>query len=123
MINPDVVFDFEINGNGPSFAGNWAIPGDLPYFEGHFPDGAVLPGVAILDASLTAIKRAERDSSLRLTGVKNAKFLQLVRPGMNVRMDLTKTGDATWAVQWHSVAAGTDAKVLLVELSLHTGRG
>lgn len=123
MINPDVVFDLQIrrqiDGENGKFACEWVIPASLPYFDGHFPDGPILPGVGILDASLAAIRRATKDSSIRLSGVKNAKFLSLIRPGMKVSISLERS-EEHWSVEWR---AGSASSELLVDLDLHTRRG
>ncbi|MEQ1878700.1 MAG: hypothetical protein ABL958_18805, partial [Bdellovibrionia bacterium] len=95
---------------------DWRVPGDLPYLKGHFPNQAVLPGVAILDATVSALKLISgRD--LRLGTVRNAKFLQLVRPGMKARLEFKHMEEERWKIQWFS-QSDDGIRVLLVELDL-----
>ncbi|MDR3264736.1 MAG: 3-hydroxyacyl-ACP dehydratase FabZ [Synergistaceae bacterium] len=60
-----------------------------PFFQGHFPDEPVMPGVLILEAMgqvasiLVAIRLGKKQDGLIafLTGVEKAKFRKPVRPG------------------------------------------
>src|SRR5215208_3695857 len=59
------------------------------YFQGHFPDHAVMPGVLIIEAlaqagGILAYETAteqERLWILYLVGIEETRFKQLVRPG------------------------------------------
>jgi len=57
------------------------IPADHPAYAGHFPGAPVLPGVVLLDAALTAIRRG---GALPHAGCRivMAKFFRFVTPGM-----------------------------------------
>ena len=80
----DRVLDYE--------PGQWAqaikcVSADEPFFAGHFPDYAVMPGVLILEAlaqtgavALLSVEGNEGRIAL-FGGVKNARFKTPVRPG------------------------------------------
>lgn len=121
MINPDVTFKFDskpekIDGG---YSVDWRIPGDLPYLKGHFPNQAVLPGIAILDATMTALKLVQGNPDIRFNTIRNAKFLQLVRPGMKTKIEFKPSDNSKWKVQWFS-QSDDGIKVSLVELDFDT---
>ena len=68
-----------------------------PFFQGHFPDRPVMPGVLICEAmaQVAAIlaRSARGDAELGkvfvLTGLDNVKFKRPVEPGDQLRMELT----------------------------------
>lgn len=79
-----------------------------PFFEGHFPDRPIMPGVLILEAmaqvggvlafkSFTATSRPV----VYLTGVENAKFRKPVVPGDQLRfeIDVLKKRPPFWKMQ------------------------
>lgn len=66
----------------------------LAWFQGHFPDLPILPGVAqLLLAQRALIWASELDGGaqafLHAAGVKNLKFKAITDPGMTVRLALT----------------------------------
>ncbi|KAA5845010.1 AMP-binding protein [Pseudomonas chlororaphis] len=71
--------------------GEWslqlAIPPDLAYFSGHFPQTPVLPGVVQVDWAL-ALGQQLLDLPGRFAGMEVLKFQQLVRPGDQVQLHL-----------------------------------
>ena len=75
-----------------------------PFFQGHFPDFPIMPGVLIIEAIAQAggcllltefPDRAER--LMLFTGIENARFRRPVVPGDQVRFEVT-------VVQWRSRA-------------------
>ena len=56
------------------------IPGDGPWFEGHFPGRPILPGVAELTLAIAALRR-ETGRPLPLRGITFTRLRQLVLPG------------------------------------------
>ena len=52
----------------------WIVPYDLPFFNGHFPEGSILPSVISLEASLELIGLALKKEKVFLTEVKTAKW-------------------------------------------------
>ena len=70
---------------------------DEPFFQGHFPEFPVMPGVLIIEAlAQTAcilglkILKLEGQGSVFFTGIDAAKFRKPVVPGDQMRMELTK---------------------------------
>ncbi len=71
-----------------------------PFFQGHFPEEPVMPGVLILEAMgqvasiLVAVRMGEMQEGMIafLTGVDKARFRKPVRPGdrLVTRAELTK---------------------------------
>ncbi len=67
-----------------------------PFFQGHFPDGPVMPGVLIIEAMAQAggiLGHASRDDSepqalFYLVGVDEARFRRPVYPGDQLIFDL-----------------------------------
>ncbi len=68
-----------------------------PFFNGHFPDNPVMPGVLLVEALAQAgailayltTKSSPRDNIFYLAGVDNAKFKQMVKPGDQLKLDVT----------------------------------
>jgi len=70
---------------------------DEPFFQGHFPEFPVMPGVLIIEAlAQTAcilglkILNLEGKGSVFFTGIDGAKFRKPVAPGDQLRMELIK---------------------------------
>ena len=68
-----------------------------PFFQGHFPEFPVMPGVLIIEAlAQTAcilglkILKLEGQGSVFFTGIDGAKFRKPVVPGDQLRLELTK---------------------------------
>ena len=68
-----------------------------PFFQGHFPDFPIMPGVLIIEAlaqvgCILALKilKKEGHGSVFFTGIDNAKFRQPVRPGDQLKLELIK---------------------------------
>ena len=68
-----------------------------PFFQGHFPEYPIMPGVLIIEAlaqvaCILALKilKKEGHGSVFFTGIDGAKFRQPVRPGDQLRLELVK---------------------------------
>lgn len=68
-----------------------------PFFQGHFPDYPVMPGVLIIEALAQAacilalkILKKEGHASVFFTGIDGAKFRRPVLPGDQLRLELNK---------------------------------
>ncbi|WP_338806619.1 AMP-binding protein [Pseudomonas chlororaphis] len=81
---PEVLEQLEADGE---WSLQLAIPPDLAYFSGHFPQTPVLPGVVQVDWAL-ALGQQFLDLPGRFAGMEVLKFQQLVRPGDQVQLHL-----------------------------------
>ena len=68
-----------------------------PFFQGHFPEYPIMPGVLIIEAlaqvaCILALKKLKKEGhgSVFFTGIDGAKFRQPVRPGDQLRLELEK---------------------------------
>ena len=73
------------------------VTADEPFFQGHFPEFPVMPGVLIIEAlAQTAcilglkILKLEGKGSVFFTGIDGGKFRKPVVPGDQLRLELTK---------------------------------
>src|SRR5689334_23104725 len=71
------------------------VTGNEPFFQGHFPDFPVMPGVLIVEAmaqvaGVLVLKSMEnRDQKLvLLVAIENARFRRPVVPGDTLRMEM-----------------------------------
>ena len=65
----------------------FVVPPDLPFFEGHFPDHPILPGVVALGWMLAAAERF-LDRPLGEVELLNVKFQHVILPGTTVELTL-----------------------------------
>lgn len=74
------------------------VSANEPFFQGHFPEFPIMPGVLIIEAlAQTAcilgskILNEEGRHAVLFTGIDKAKFRKPVVPGDQLRLELTKT--------------------------------
>ncbi|QYK01709.1 ApeI family dehydratase [Shewanella psychrotolerans] len=65
-----------------------AITAELPYFKGHFPQQAVLPGVTQLDWA-TQLGAQEFGYAAEVVNLEVLKFQQLILPGTQVFLKIS----------------------------------
>jgi 3-hydroxymyristoyl/3-hydroxydecanoyl-(acyl carrier protein) dehydratase len=82
-----------------SWAFDWKIPGDLPYFSGHFPENPTLPAVAMIDLTVALLPIT---GEKRLSTVKSAKFMVPLHPGMAVVISGVHDASAPTGSEWRS---------------------
>lgn len=81
-----------------------------PFFQGHFPDHPVMPGVLIVEAlaqtcGVLVLKREENKGKLAyFASINNAKFRKPVFPGDVLRLEIEVTKHRSKVVQAHGVA-------------------
>ncbi|RFA36690.1 3-hydroxyacyl-[acyl-carrier-protein] dehydratase FabZ [Virgibacillus dokdonensis] len=79
---------------GKRVAGLKNVTANEPFFQGHFPEYAVMPGVLIIEAlaQLGAIsilgKEENRGKIGFLAGIDNCRFKRQVRPGDQLQMEV-----------------------------------
>ncbi len=73
------------------------VTSNEPFFQGHFPEYPVMPGVLVIEAMaqvacILALKilKKEGHGSVFFTGIDEAKFRRPVVPGDQLRMELQK---------------------------------
>lgn len=103
------------------FAGHKSVSGNEPFFQGHFPDEAIMPGVLIIEAMAqiggTGILTLPQNQGkyAYLLGVDKAKFRKPVVPGDRLEIECTlrkfrkTTGicDCVATVDGHKVTEAT----------------
>jgi beta-hydroxyacyl-ACP dehydratase FabZ len=80
---------------GERIVGIKNVTANEPFFQGHFPDFAVMPGVLVVEAMAQAgaamMLKSMEDSSGKvpfLAAIDNAKFRRPVVPGDQLRLEL-----------------------------------
>jgi 3-hydroxyacyl-[acyl-carrier-protein] dehydratase len=105
---------------GKSLVGYKNVTYNEPFFQGHFPERPIMPGVLILEAmaqatGLLAFKTVERgakrDSLYFLVGMDKARFKRPVEPGdqLVLRADLLRAKRGIWVFD---CSASVDGKVV-----------
>jgi beta-hydroxyacyl-ACP dehydratase FabZ len=102
-----------------------------PFFQGHFPDRPVMPGVLICEAmaQVGAIFAHNARGGIAdnkvfvLTGLDNVKFKRPVEPGDQLRMELTclKRRGSFWKMQGIATVDGklvAQAEISAMEVDL-----
>ncbi len=81
-----------------------------PFFEGHFPEHPVMPGVLIIEAlaqtcGILALKKEENKGKLAyFASINNAKFRKPVFPGDTITLEIEVIKHRTKVVQAHGKA-------------------
>lgn len=101
------------------------------FFQGHFPDRPVMPGVLICEAMAqvgaifahNARGGMEDNKVFVLTGLDNVKFKRPVEPGDQLRMELTclKRRGAYWRMQGVATVDGktvAQAEISAMEIEM-----
>ena len=70
------------------------VPADSVWFDGHFPEKAILPGVAQL-AMVEQILCKARSRNLRVAGVRRVRFKQAFMPAERITVEITPMENKT----------------------------
>ncbi|RON17685.1 AMP-binding protein [Pseudomonas brassicacearum] len=81
---PEVLEQVEVGGE---WSLQLAVPPDLAYFSGHFPQTPVLPGVVQVEWAMS-LGQQLMDLPAKFAGMEVLKFQQLVRPGDEIQLHL-----------------------------------
>ena len=117
---------------GQSLVGIKNVTVNEPFFQGHFPEKPVMPGVLILEALAQATgllafstgnRGAERDSLYYLVGIDKARFKQPVEPGDQLRLsvELIKIRRGIWVFNTEATVDGktaATAEIMCTELKI-----
>ncbi len=81
------------------FAAYWTFPPEAPFFQGHFPQFAVLPGVVQLGKAVQAAQ-ALSGQKLILQEVKKMKFMQIIQPNERILFRLMRKSETQFAYEF-----------------------
>ncbi len=96
-----------------------------PFFQGHFPDRPIMPGVLIIEALaqatgilafITTNTRPTERSLYYFVGIDNARFKQPVIPGDQLILEVTVTRVIKTVWKFHAVAKVSDKVVASADL-------
>ena len=92
------------------------VSNNEPFFQGHFPDRPVMPGVLVIEAMAQAggvlshvtLSDLEPKPLFFLAGVDNARFRRTVLPGdqLVVQVDVEKVKRGIWFYQCEATVSG-----------------
>ncbi len=118
----DKVLDFEV---GKSLTAVKNVTINEPFFQGHFPDYPVMPGVLIMEAlaqatGLLGFKTMDEDPSddtlYLFVGIDKARFKRQVVPGdvLTLEVELIKRSRAIWKFDCRALVDGELAASAIV---------
>ena len=110
---------------GKSLVGYKNVSFNEPFFQGHFPQKPVMPGVLIIEALAQATgllafrseeKQAERNTLYYLVGIDKVRFKKPVEPGdqLVLEVDVIRTKRGIWVFETR--AKVDDAVVATAEI-------
>jgi 3-hydroxyacyl-[acyl-carrier-protein] dehydratase len=96
-----------------------------PFFQGHFPEKPVMPGVLILESLAQATgllafrsenRGADRDSLYYFVGIDKARFKRPVEPGDQLRLsvNLIKTKRGIWVFDTEASVDGSTVATAVI---------
>ena len=119
---PFLLVDKVVDIDGNKITGIKNVTVNEPFFEGHFPDYPVMPGVLIIEAmaqtmGVLALRREENRGKLAFfASINNAKFRKPVLPGDTLVMEVEAMKWKAKIVQAHGVAKVGDEVVAEADL-------
>jgi 3-hydroxyacyl-[acyl-carrier-protein] dehydratase len=91
---PFLLIDRILEMSADSAVGIKNVSGSEPFFQGHFPEKPVMPGVLMIEALaqvggvLMLTKSENKGKIAYLVAVNNARFRKLVTPGDQLRLEI-----------------------------------
>lgn len=93
---------------------NLYIPENLYYFQGHFPEAAILPGVVLVDWVMNYLAQYFLVDKTSLLSIDALKFQQIIRPNTKVSLQLKKIKTNKYSFSYYStVGQYASGKVVL----------
>jgi 3-hydroxyacyl-[acyl-carrier-protein] dehydratase len=104
-----------------------------PFFEGHFPDFPIMPGVLIIEAmaqvsGILAFKSGAKGNSVFFMSIEKAKFRKPVVPGDQLKFEVAvlKQRTEVWKFSGHAyvddkLVAEAEFTAMLTEEGLQNG--
>jgi len=87
--------------NGSEGDIKWHVQDNLPYFDGHFPDNPILPAIALVDASIEALRQhLALEQTPFIKQICTAKFKDIVAPGDVLTIKIEQETAARWNIIW-----------------------
>ncbi|KVM99397.1 3-hydroxyacyl-ACP dehydratase FabZ family protein [Burkholderia stagnalis] len=88
----------QVDAAGAAIVGHRTFQPDEPWFAGHFPGDPLVPGVVLIEfvaqtANLLVGHLAGGEARCHLVGVRNARFLQPVRPAQAIEAHVRAGAD------------------------------
>lgn len=95
---------------------NLLIPENLYYFQGHFEQAAILPGVTQIDWVMYFIGEYFKVDTRRLVSIDQLKFQHIVRPNYEVEFSLERIASNKYQFNYKSEhGQHSSGKVVLAE--------
>lgn len=93
------------------FVAKLEFEASAPYFQGHFPDAPVLPGVVQLGFAERCVRRAfgVREP---LRCVKKMKFVHIIEPGRTIDLRIVRKGPAEFAYDYEREGKACSSGIL-----------
>ena len=107
---PFLLVDKIVDIEGKKITGVKNVTVNEPFFEGHFPEHPVMPGVLIVEAlaqtcGVLALRRKKSRGKLAyFAAINNAKFRKPVFPGDRLKLEVEVTKYRTKVIQAYGVA-------------------
>jgi len=106
------------------------ITANEPFFQGHFPENPVMPGVLIIEAlaqaggilAFASLPREMHGMPVYFVAMDNVKFRRPVIPGDQLVFDVSFLKKSSWAVKFAGVATVDERKVSEAELTATFGK-
>jgi 3-hydroxymyristoyl/3-hydroxydecanoyl-(acyl carrier protein) dehydratase len=76
------------------------VPADLPYFQGHFPVQAILPGVAMLEISLFLASQYFSHLPKKLFKINRSKFVKFILPNEKIKISIALKDSCSFSCKW-----------------------